>query len=115
MAYLKSVDTSETITKYINFNKSQDVNLTVQTSLDGTEYLTRFGSPVYSYEIEAFVNEAGKQKLMDAFDRLDLMEVSVRIGTFTGRIKELGKFDMQYYGWYKTDIVLSAVSEVTQR
>jgi hypothetical protein len=61
------------------------------------------------------VNEAGKQKLMDAFDRLDLMEVSVRIGTFTGRIKKLGDFDLQYYGWYKVELVLSSVSEVTER
>ena len=115
MAYLKNTDTGEGITKYVNFDKTQDLTLTVQTSIDGTEYLTRFGSPVYSYEIEAFVNETGKQRLMDAFDRLNLMEVSVRIGTFTGRIKKLGKFDLQYYGWYKVDIVLSSVNEVSDR
>ena len=115
MAYLKNKDTEEAITRYVNFDKTQNLTLTVQTSIDGTEYLTRFGSPVYSYEIEAFVNETGKQRLMDAFDRLNLMEVSVRIGTFTGRIKKLGKFDLQYYGWYKVDIVLSSVNEVSDR
>ena len=115
MAYLKNKDSEETITRYVNFDKTQDLTLTVQTSIDGTEYLTRFGSPVYSYEIEAFVNETGKQRLMDAFDRLNLIEVSVRIGTFTGRIKKLRKFDLQYYGWYKVDIVLSSVNEVSDR
>lgn len=115
MAYLKNLSTEESITRFVNFNKSQEVNLTVQTAIDGTEYLTRFGAPVYSYEIEAFVNEAGKQKLMDAFSRLDLMEVSVRIGTYTGRIKSLSKFSVEYYGWYKVNIMLSSVSEVTER
>lgn len=115
MAYLKNLSDNTIISRYVNFNKSQDVNLTVQTAIDGTEYLTRFGVPVYSYEVEAFVNEAGKQKLMDAFDRLDLLEVNVRIGTFSGRIKNLGKFDPQYYGWYKTEVILSAESEVTDR
>ena len=115
MAYLRNLSNGRIISKYVNFNKAQEVNLTVQTALDGTEYLTRFGVPVYSYEVEAFVNEAGKQELMDAFDRLDLLEVNVRIGTFSGRIKSLGKFDLQYYGWYKTEVILSAESEVSDR
>lgn len=115
MAYLKNLSNGRIISKYVNFNKSQEINLTVQTALDGTEYLTRFGVPVYSYEVEVYVDEAGKQELMDAFDRLDLMEISVRIGTFSVRIKSMEKFDVQYYGWYKTKAVLSAESEVTDR
>lgn len=115
MAYLKNTDTNEVITNYVNFNKTQEVNLTVQTALDGTEYLTRFGSPVYSYEIEAFVNETGKQKLMEAFANLNLMQVLVRAGTFNGRIKSLSDFTSEYYGWYKADVILSSVSEVTDR
>lgn len=115
MAKLSNLDTGEDITRYVNFNKTQDVNLVVQTSLDGTEYLTRFGEPVYHYKIEAYVDNEAKEMLMAAFDRLDLLEVDVRIGTFTGRIKELGNFDLQYYGWYKVDIVLAAVSEVMPR
>ena len=115
MAYLKNKDTGKLITKFVSFQKTQDLTLTVQTALDGTEYLTRFGSPVYSYELEAYVNDAGKQLLMDAFDRLDLMEVSVRLGTYTGRIKSLGTFDLQYYGWYKVELTLSSVGEVADR
>ena len=115
MAYLKDKDTNAFITKYVNFNKTQELNLTVQTALDGTEYLTRFGSPVYSYELELYVNEAGKQLLMRSFDTLDLMEVKVRIGTFQGRIKSLDKFDEIYFGWYKVNCILSSESEVSER
>lgn len=115
MAYLKNTDTNEVITRYVTFNKTQEVNLTVQTALDGTEYLTRFGSPVYSYEVEAYVDETGKQKLMDAFANLNLMQILVRMGTFSGRIKSLSEFTSEYYGWYKVDIVLSSVSEVSSR
>ena len=115
MAYLKNQETGDLITRYVNFNKTQEVTLTVQTALDGTEYLTRFGSPVYSYGLELFVNEVGKELLMTAFDQLSLLEVSVRLGTFTGRIKNLGEFEQQYYGWYRVDVILSSVSEVTNR
>lgn len=115
MAYLKNAETGEHITRYVNFNKKQSVTLTVQTALDGTEYLTRFGSPVYSYLLEAHVNAAGRELLFQAADNLSLLEVKVKLGTFTGRIKELGEFAEEYYGWYKTTILLSAVSEVSGR
>ena len=115
MAYLKNAETGEHITRYINFNREQEQTLTVQTALDGTEYLTRFGSPVVTYAVECWVNNTGKDLLMAAAASLALMEVKVRIGTFTGRIKELGEFSVEYYGWYKTTILLSAVAEVTDR
>ena len=115
MAYLKNADTDELVTRYINFNKGQELGITVQTALDGTEYLTRFGSPVVSYAVECWVNDAGRDLLMAAAASLALMEVKVRIGTFTGRIKELGEFEVAYYGWYHTTLLLSAVSEVTDR
>lgn len=114
MAYLKNAETGEVITRYVNFNKAQELTLTVQKTLDGTEYLTRFGDPTYSYRIEAHVNNAGRELLMAAADTLALMEVKVRLGTFTGRIKELGEFAEEYYGWYKTTVLLSAVSEVVE-
>ena len=115
MAYLKNAETGEMITRYINFNKKQELNVTVQTTLDGTEYLTRFGSPIYSYLLEAHVNAAGRELLFQAADTLSLLEVKVKPGMFTGRIKELGEFEEEYYGWYKTTILLSAVSEVSGR
>lgn len=115
MAYLKNLESGDVITRYVNFDKTQDLTVTVQTALDGTEYLTRFGRPVYSYEVEAFVDGTGKARLMDAFDRLDMLEVSVRAGTFTGRIKKMEKFKLEYFGWYSTTLTLSSVSEVTER
>ena len=114
MAYLKNAESGETITRYVNFNKAQELTLTVQKTLDGTEYLTRFGSPVYSYQLELHVNNVGRERLFQAADDLSLMEVKVRLGTFTGRIKELGAFEEEYHGWYNTTALLSAVSEVIQ-
>ena len=115
MAYIKNADTGDMITRYVNFNKQQELTLTVQTTLDGTEFLTRFGRPVVNYTVEAHVNNEGRDLLMAAAATLALMEVKVRIGTFNGRIKELGEFEPEYYGWYKTTVLLSAVSEVTDR
>ena len=51
MAYLKDLATGRMVSRYVNFNKTQEATLTVQTALDGTEYLTRFGAPVYNYEV----------------------------------------------------------------
>ena len=113
MAYLKTGNT--VITKFVTFKKQSDATISVQTAIDGTEYLTRFGEPTVSYELELYVNDAGKELLERAADTLELLEVSVRIGTFTGRIKKLGSFSLEYYGWYKTTATLSAVNEVTGR
>ena len=114
-SYLKNADTDTLVTRFVNFKKEQELTLTVQTALDGTEYLTRFGSPVVTYAVECWVNDTGKDLLMSAAATLALMEVKVCIGTFTGRIKELGEFSVEYYRWYKTTLLLSAVSEVTDR
>ena len=77
MSYLKNTETSEIITRFVSFRKTQEVIRTVQTALDGTEYLTRFGSPTVHYELTLYVNEAGKAALMDAEDSVPLLECSV--------------------------------------
>ena len=113
MSYLKNTETSEIITRYVNFRKMQEIIRTVQTALDGTEYLTRFGSPVIHYELTLYVNDSGKVALMTAEDSVSLLECSVKQGVFTGRIIELGDFDYQAAGWYKVTVTLTAVSEVS--
>ena len=115
MAYLKTQGDKTNITRFVSFKNTQELILTTQTALDGTDYLTRFGRPTVRYEIELFVDESGKASLMNAADVLSLLEVSVKQGVFTGRITELGKFDYLAAGWYKTTATLSAVSEVTDR
>jgi len=85
----------------------------VQTALDGTEYLTRFGSPTVHYELILYVNEVGKSALMAAEDSVPLLECFVKQGVFTGRIIKLGDFDYQAAGWYKVTATLAAVSEVS--
>ena len=113
MSYLKNSITSEIITHFVSFQKTQEIIKTVQTTLDGTEYLTRFGSPCVHYELTLYVNDAGKDALMMADEALPLLEVCVRQGIFTGRIVELGDFDYQAAGWYKVLATLAAVSEVS--
>lgn len=113
MSYLKNTETSEIITRFVSFRKTQEVIRTVQTALDGTEYLTRFGSPTVHYELTLHVNEAGKAALMEAEDSVPLLECSVKQGVFSGRITELGDFDYQAAGWYKVTATLAAVSEVS--
>ena len=115
MAYLKFTSDDTVITRYLNFNKTQKVNVVVKTALDGTEYLTRFGTPVYSYELELHVNNAGKELLMSAFDTLAELEIGVRAGTYLGRIKELSEFEEEYYGWYSVTATLASVTEVNER
>ena len=113
MSYLKNIETNEIITRFVSFRKTQEVIRTVQTALDGTEYLTRFGSPTVHYALTLYVDEAGKTALMDAEDSVPLLECSVKQGVFTGRIIELGSFDYQAAGWYKVTATLAAVSEVS--
>ncbi|MDD3250923.1 MAG: hypothetical protein PHV18_00040 [Lachnospiraceae bacterium] len=115
MAYLKVSGEDSLITRFVSFKNTQELILTVQTALDGTEYLTRFGSPTVRYELEVYVDETGKAALMSSADLLPLLEVSAKQGLFTGRITELGKFDYLAAGWYKSTVILSAVSEVTDR
>lgn len=113
MSYLKNTATNEIITRFVSLRKTQEIIRTVQTALDGTEYLTRFGSPTVHYELTLYVDEAGKVSLMSAEDSVPLLECSVRQGLFTGRIIELGDFDYQVAGWYKVTATLAAVSEVS--
>lgn len=114
MTYLKIKETNMMITRFVNFRKTQEVIKTVQTSLDGTEYLTRFGSPTSHYELVLYVNEEGKAALMAAEDSVPLLECSVRQGIFTGRMIELSDFEYQAADWYKVSVILATVSEVNK-
>ena len=111
MSYLKNTETNEIITRYVSLRKTQEVIRTVQIALDGTEYLTRFGSPIVHYVLTLYVNEAGKAALMEAEDSVPMLECSVKLGFFNGRIIELGEFDYQAAGWYKVKATLAAGSE----
>ena len=114
MSYLKSADTNTLITRFVSFRKTQEVIRTVQTALDGTEYLVRFGAPTVHYELTLYVDEAGKALLMSAEDSVPLLECSVKQGVFTGRIVELGDFEYLAADWYKVEATLAAVSEVSE-
>ena len=114
MSYLKSADTNTLITRFVSFRKTQEIIRTVQTALDGTEYLTRFGAPTVHYELTLYVDEAGKALLMSAEDSVPLLECSVKQGVFTGRIVELDEFEYLAADWYKVEATLAAVSEVSE-
>ena len=114
MSYLKNSETNTLITHFVSFRKTQEVIRTVQTALDGTEYLVRFGAPTVHYELTLYVDEAGKALLMSAEDSVPLLECSVKQGVFTGRLVELGAFEYLAADWYKVEATLAAVSEVSE-
>lgn len=114
MAYLKIAGGAK-ITDYVSFSKTQSLACTQQTALDGTVYLTRFGSPVYTYALTCYVNDDGREMLFSAYDLLTLLEVSVKAGTFQGRIKDMSDFKEKYYGWYEVTVQLAEISEVSSR
>lgn len=114
MSYLKNSDTNTLITRFVSFRKNQEVIRTVQTALDGTEYLVRFGAPTVHYKLTLYVDESGKSALMHAEAAVPLLECSVKQGEFTGRIIELGDFEYLAAGWYKVEVTLAAVSEVSE-
>ena len=113
MTYLKNKETNTLITRFVSFRKTQEVIRTVQTALDGTEYLTRFGMPTVHYELTLYVDEKDKAALMAAEDSVPLLECSVKQGVFIGRIIELSAFEYLAAGWYKVTAILAAVSEVS--
>lgn len=113
MSYLRHNETQKLITRFVNFKESQVVNLKIQVSLDGTEYLSRFGKPITHYELILYVDEQGKKALLKAQDTLELLDFSVKQGDFSGRILECGVFEHLVSGWTKVSVILSADSEVT--
>ena len=115
MSYIKIKNTGEVITRYVQSEKRQEETLTVQTALDGTEYLTRFGDPVISYNLTFYVKKSGRDKLLAAFDELTLLEISGREGTYQGRLKELSEFTVLTNEWYEGSGVVAALSEVSER
>jgi len=111
MSCLKNGNT--VISSYIDLIEKPQRTVSVNTAIDGTEYLTRFGSPTITYEVQAWVNFNGKVLLEAAADSLALITMQVRRGTYTGRIKELGDPEALSYGWFHYTMQIAANSEVT--
>ena len=112
MPSLVNLDTGEEITRYVNFKDNQEVNKVVQKSLDGKEYISRFGSPTIHYELTLYVDDDGKRLLQEAEDTVALLYITVNKGNYSGRIIELSDFDQLLIGWYKVTATLSPNSEV---
>ncbi len=107
MAVLLNMDTNEEITPYISISTKQDVTKTIQKTLDGATHIQRIGQPNISYEITAYVDEQGMQKLMFAEDKASLLKVELEKGVFWGRITTLKDFDNVTRNYYKTVITLA--------
>ena len=107
MAILLNMDTNEEITPYISISGKQDVIKTIQKTLYGATHIQRIGQPNISYEITAYVDEQGIQKLMYAEDKTSLLKAELSKGVFYGRITELKDFDNVTRNYYKTVITLA--------
>ena len=106
MASLKNVDTKEEITKFVSINEKQEVIRIIHKTLDGVQNIQRIGEPLIGYELNLYVNEQGKQMLMQTEDTGALLEVTVRSGIYSGRITELKDFEKMIGGYYKVVVTL---------
>lgn len=106
MASLKNADTNEEITKFVSLNEKQEVIRIIHKTLDGAAHIQRIGEPSKSYELNLYVNEQGKQMLMQADDTEALLEATVKSGVYTGRIIELKDFEKMIGGYYKVGVTL---------
>lgn len=113
MAYIKVANT--VITRYVTAQEQQERTLVVNTAIDGTKYMTRFGSPVKTFLLSVMVDRAGRDALFSAADALDLLEVSVKAGVIHGRIEKLENFSQPYDDkrWFTASITLAVDSEVS--
>lgn len=107
MAVLLNMDTNEEITPFISVLSKQEVTKTIQKTLDGATHIQRIGQPNISYEITAFVDEVGKEKLMYAEDKSSLLKADLEKGVFLGRITSLKDFDSVTRSYFKTVITLA--------
>ena len=88
MSMLTNLDTNEEITPFISILPKQDVIKTIQKTLDGATHIQRIGQPNISYEITAFVDETGKEKLMYAEDKGSLLKAELEKESTIVEIKE---------------------------
>ncbi len=108
MAQLINKDTNEEITKFVSLNEKQEVIRIVHKTLDGAQHIQRIGEPTKSYELSLYVNEQGKQMLMQTEDTGALLEVVVKSGVYSGRIVDIKDFEKLIAGYYKTTVLLNS-------
>lgn len=113
MAMLKNVDSGAHVTRFVSLSIAQEVIRSTQELLSGEVYIQRIGSPFVSYEVKAYVNRTGKSLLLDAEDTAALLEVTVRHGTYYGRITKLKIDDRQPGDWFEAEITLVKEMEET--
>ena len=95
LPYLKINGT--TITRYCSLSLSVDPVQILNKALDGTVYLQHIGVTAPKYEVIAWVDEAGRGSLLNAYNNATPIEVTVTAGVFTGRITDM-KFNKKIPG-----------------
>ena len=111
MISLLNNDTNEEITKFVSFNVKQEVIRIIHKTLDGNQHIQRIGEPTKSYELSLYVNEQGKQLLMQAEDTVALLQVNVKSGVYYGRITDLKDFEKLPAEYFKTTAILAVEME----
>lgn len=107
MAMLKNEDTGVNITRFVSLTENQEVIRTTQRLLSGAVYIQRIGEPAVSYAVTAYVQEDGKALLMEAENTAALLSVTVRRGTFYGRIIGLSFSGFLADGWVEATLMLA--------
>ena len=112
MAELLNVTRNEVITTYVNLTDERELTVTVHRAVDGSEYISRYGEPTIHYVLTLYLNEDGKTRLESAQESVDLLQITVKRGVFSGRIIEVDEYEKLIDGWYEVKVTLSSNCEV---
>lgn len=111
MAMLRNVTRGQDVTPYASLVQVSTPTMVSATAMDGTTYLQSIGKAATVYRVTAYVQPEGRAALDSAWWACDLMEVTVRRGTYRGRITALSYGGRQAKDWYQATITLAKEEE----
>ena len=88
MAELYDMNRAIRITRFVQCERQVNVMRIVSKALDGTSYLQIIGTPNVDFKIVCYVDRVGKTALETAESDGNLLRITVKSGTFYGRITE---------------------------
>ena len=89
MSLLYDVTTSEVISRLAQMEETVKVTQIKTASLDGTIYIQNIGTPETDLTGDIYVDRDGKAALQSAYSNGDTMRVTLKHGTYYGRIIDI--------------------------
>ena len=109
MSQLYDYTESIEITEFVSLEIDQRINVVENTALDGSYYQQIIGLPAVFYNVTAFVDRTGRAALQTVEASGNLLRITVKRGTYYGRITmgALKFSDRMGSGWYKATLKLA--------